>query len=29
MLPVLLCHGVPVIPSDDRFPLVEILQRLL
>jgi hypothetical protein len=22
-------HGVPVVPSDDLFPLVEILQRPL
>jgi hypothetical protein len=29
MLPVLVCHGVPVVPSDDLFPLVEILQRPL
>jgi len=23
---VLVCHGVPVVPSDDLFPLVEILK---
>jgi hypothetical protein len=29
MLPVLVCHGVSVVPSDALFPLVEIPQRPL
>ena len=29
MLLVLVCHGVPVVPSDDLFPLGESLQRPL